>query len=485
MPLSRFAFTACALLLLPPALAFADGLPDLGDVAQADLSPALEQRIGQSVLNEYRADPDFVDDAEIVGYVNRVGQKLASHIDDPSQSFQFFVLRDATLNAFAMPGGYIGVHTGLIAAAESESELAGVLAHEISHVTQRHLARAFAKQDRETVPMMVAMALAILAARNSAQAGMGGLAAVSAGNIQSQLNYSRAYEQEADRMGLQLLDRSGYDVRGMEGFFQRLLRFSSLYEGNAPGYLRTHPLTTDRIADMGNRIEHMQKRTLPDSLDLRLVQAKILATDGQGRDAVLNFQLQLREKTYRSELAAWYGLAIAQLRAFNFAGAAQALTEVRRCEGIHPKATSPMIETLAAQIQQKQGDVTGAEATLRAALQRWPQDRAVSYALIGLLQDANRHDAALRQVKYDQQYWPNDPQLYLLQVKSYTAQGKQLMQHKALAEAYALRGQWSPAIEQLTLAQKAPDGDFFEYSQVDARLRELKQKKADEAKDKF
>ncbi|HWU84913.1 MAG TPA: M48 family metalloprotease, partial [Rhodocyclaceae bacterium] len=440
------------------------------------LPPAMEQRIGQSVLNEYRMQPEFVDDAEITAYLTHVGQKLAAHLEVP-QSFEFFVLRDKTLNAFAMPGGYIGVHTGLIAAAESESELAGVLAHEISHVTQHHLARMFSQQSQASIPMLAAMALAVLAARNNSQVGIGGIAAVTAASAQSQLNYSRDFEREADRIGLGLLDKSGYDVRGMESFFERLLRFGRLYDNNAPGYLRTHPLTTDRIADMDNRIRSLPQRTLPDSQTLRLVQAKIAATEGQGRDAVLDFKAQLQTKSYRNEAAAWYGLTLAQLRALDPTAAAQSLAELRKF-----KLDSSMVETLAARVQQAQGDAAGAEATLRQALKRYPQERPVSYALIRQLQSMHKHEAALRQVKYDQQYWPNDAQLYLLQAESYAVQGKQLLQHKSQAEAYAMRGQLTQAIQQLMLAQKAPDGDFFEYSQVDARLRELKQKQADEAK---
>lgn len=466
------------MLLLPPA-GLAQGLPDLGELAQADLPPAVEQRIGQAMLNEYRMSPDFVDDPEIVAYVSRLGQGLAAHVDETYQTFEFFVLSDKTLNAFAMPGGYIGLHTGLITAAESESELAGVLGHEISHVTQRHLARLFNKQNLSSVPMMVAMALALLAARNNSQAAIGGVAAAGAAGMQSQLNYSRDFEREADRLGLRLLDKGGYDVRGMENFFERLQRFGRLYEGNAPGYLRTHPLTTERIADMDNRIQGMTRRTLPDSLELRLVQAKIVAAEGQGRDAVLAFQGMLREKNYRSEAAAWFGLAHAQLRALNVDGAAQALAEVRRL-----KADSPMVETLAAQVQQRQGDAAAAEETLRQSLKRHPQDRPTSYALIAQLQRMQKHEAALRQVKYDLQHWPNDAQLYFLQAQSYAAMGKSLQQFRSQAEGHVLRGQLVPAIQQLMQAQKVPDGDFFEHSQVDARLRELKQRQAEEAKSK-
>ncbi|MDE2598908.1 MAG: M48 family metallopeptidase [Rhodocyclaceae bacterium] len=474
----RAAAATLAMLLVSPA-GLTQSLPDLGEAAQVDLPPAVEQRIGQSVLNEYRMQPEFLDDAEITAYINQVGLGLAANISEAHPSFEFFVLRDRTLNAFAMPGGYIGVHTGLITAAETESELAGVLAHEISHVTQHHLARMVNKQSLTSIPMMAAMVLAVLAARNNTQAGMGSMAAIGAAGMQNQLNYSRDFEREADRMGLKLLDKSGYDVRGMENFFERLQRFGRLYESNAPGYLRTHPLTTDRIADMDNRIQSLPKRTLPDSLALRLVQAKIVAGEGQGRDAVAEFQGALHEKNYRSEAAAWYGLAHAQLRALNTAGAAEALLALRKF-----KIDSPMIETLAAQIQQRQGDSAAAESTLRQSLKRHPQDRPTSYALIAQLQSMQKYGEALRQVKYDLQFWPNDAQLYFLQAQNYAATGNQLQQYKSQAEGYMLRGQLTAAIQQLMQAQRAPDGDFFEHSQVDARLRELKQKQAEEAKEK-
>lgn len=468
---------AVLLLGLMPA-ALAEGLPDLGEAAQADLSPQLERKIGEATMREIRLrEPAYLDDPEITGYLNRLGRRLAAHSDDKRQDFEFFALRDATLNAFAMPGGYIGVHTGLILAAQSESELASVLAHEISHVTQRHLARMVAKQSQGQLASLLAMAAAIVAARNNPDVAIGAAVAGQAGAIQNQLNYSRDFEREADRLGLQLLEQSGYNIRDMESFFERLQKFSRLYENNAPGYLRTHPLTTERIADMGNRIQLRPYRQVPDSLDFTLVRAKIRAADGVAEDAVTDFETRLQDRKYASEPATRYGLARAYLRTKNLPAAEAQVAELRRL-----KAASPMIETLAAELRTRQGDVAGATRILRDASVRHPQDRAVAYALVEALLAGQRADEAQKFVSADLLSHTTDFRMRSLQAKTYAMQGRQFRQHWAQGEAYALQGQLLAAIEQLQLAQRSPDGDFYDRSQVDARLRDLKAQQAEEAR---
>ena len=255
-----------ALALPAPAPVLAADLPDLGDVAASELSPAAERKIGEQIIREIRwRDAAYLDDAEVEEYVNRLGQRLAAVSNNPGLDFDFFVVRDATLNAFALPGGFIGVHTGLILAAEGESEFASVLGHEIAHVTQRHIAQIVGKQSQSAMLMIASMLVAVLAARSNSDVSTAAIAAGQAGAIQSQLGYTRAFEREADRAGLETLDKAGLDVRGMPGFFERLQRNTRVYENNAPAYLRTHPLTTERIADMENRVAAMRYRQVPDS----------------------------------------------------------------------------------------------------------------------------------------------------------------------------------------------------------------------------
>ena len=470
------------LLLVLAQAALAEGLPDLGEVSQGDFSPVMEKRVGESIMQDIRLhEPSYLDDPEIRGYLNRLGSRLVAQSMEARQDFEFFALRDTTLNAFAMPGGFIGVHSGLILAAQSESELASVLAHEVSHVTQHHLARQLNTQSQAQLPMLLSLAVAILASR--AHAGgdfaQGALLAGQAAGIQQQLNYSRDFEREADRLGIVLLERAGFDIRGMPSFFERLQKFGRLYENNAPGYLRTHPLTTERIADMENRTRPQPYRQIPDSLDFLLVRAKLRAGEGTPQEAVSDFQAQLRERKFTSEIAARYGLATALSRAKNFVAAEVELAEMRRL-----KATSPLVESLAADLRRKQQDLKGTLKILRAALEIYPQERGLAYALVDtLLADAQPQDA-LRVTLDELQTYPSDAQMQRLQAKTYAALGQRLQQHRALAEVYVLQGQLMEAIDQLQLAQKSNDGNFYEHSQVDARLREIKVRQAEEVKQK-
>ena len=468
----------CLTLLAPAAQA--EGLPDLGESSQNDLSPQMERRIGESVVRDLRLrDPAYLEDPEVVAYLDDLGGRLAASIVGEHPDFEFFAMRDPTLNAFALPGGFVGVHTGLILAAQSESELAGVLAHEISHVTQHHIARLVGKEKQATLASLAAIAVAILAARSNAQVAQAAMATGAAANIQSQLNYTRDFEREADRIGMQLLDSAGYDTRAMAAFFERLQKYSRLYENNAPAYLRTHPLTTERIADMDNRAQQRPYRQVPDSVGFQLVRAKLRSEAGTPEEAVTDFETQLKERKYASEGAARYGAARALLRAKNVAAADKEVAVLRRL-----KVSSPMVDTLAAEVKLAEGDPASALKALRDGRQHYPQDKALAYSLIDTLLSLRRADEALQAVSGELRLYPGDAQLWALQAKSYAALGKHLQQHRSQAEAYALQGQLSAAVEQLQLAQKAGDGDFYEQSAVDARLRELRIRLAEEMKEK-
>lgn len=461
-------------------VAVAEGLPDLGEIAQTEFSPQMEKRVGESIMQDIRLrEPSYLDDPEIASYLNALGRRLASNSEELRQEFEFFALHDTTLNAFALPGGFIGVHSGLILAAQSESELAGVLAHEISHVTQRHIARGFSKASQSQAASWVAIAVAILAARHNSDVAQGAMMAGQAASASQQLKYSRDFEREADRVGLGVLERSGFDVRGMGAFFERLQRFGRLYENNAPGYLLTHPLTVERISDMENRIQMRPYKQVPDSLGFSMVRAKLRAQEGPALEAIAEFETQIRERKFSSEAAAHYGLAVAQWRAKNYAAAELQIAELRRL-----KAASFMIETLAAELRLRQDDAAGAVKMLQAAALRYPHERAVAYDLVEALLAAGQPEQALKATIADLQAYTTDYRMHALQARSYALLGKRLQQHRAQGEAYLLQGLLAPAIEQFDLAQKSPDGDFYEHSQVDARLRELKRRQLEEARQK-
>ncbi len=455
----------------------AEGLPDLGESSASDLSPQNERRIGESIMRDIRRDTAYVEDAEVLTYLDELGRRLSANAGDMRQDFEFFAVRDATLNAFALPGGYIGVHTGLILAAQSESELAGVVSHEIAHVTQRHIARMVGKQGQATLASLAALVVAILAARSNPQMSEAALATGAAVGVQTQLNYTREFEREADRIGMQILDSSGLDLQGMTSFFERLQQFGRLYENNAPAYLRTHPLTTERIADMENRAASRAARQVADSLVFQLVRAKLRSELGSPRDAVAEFEGQIQERRYASLAAGRYGLARAYVRARDGGAAQRELGELRKL-----KTGSPMFETLAADIRLVEGDTAGALKVYADARARYPADAALRYGAIDTLIAAGRAAEAQQAADAALRDRPGDSRLWTLQAKAYAALGKRLQQHRCQAEAYAVQGQLLAAIEQLQFAQKAGDGDFYEQSAVDARLRELKRRQAEEAK---
>lgn len=467
-------------LMTCAARAGAQALPELGDAAGAAIAPQVERRIGESIVRDIRyRDPAYLDDPEVSAYLDGLGRRLLAANPAARQDFEFFAVRDPAINAFALPGGFIGVHTGLLSAAGSESELASVLAHEIAHVTQRHIARLIGAQQQMQLPSMVALAAAILLGASRPDLAAGAAAAAQGGMIQQQLSYTRDFEREADRVGYLTLLEAGFDVRAMPGFFEKMQRYGRLGDdGTLPSYLRTHPMTTERIADAQGRAANAPYRQYLDSLEFHLVRAKLRAESGEPRDAVAAFEAAVRERRYANEAAARYGLVAARLRARQLAQARPDLASLRATG-----AASPMIETLAARVQQASGNAAGALATLGQALQRYPGRLPIVYAYAEALQQAGRHPEALVVLADPMRRHPEDARLRALQAQTYAALGKRLLQHQAQAELYVLRGSVPAAIEQLQLAQAAGDGNFYELSAVEARLKELRARHVQELRD--
>lgn len=458
------------LMLFAVPRAIAQGLPDLGDVAQSDFSPLQERRLGERIMREIRADRSFHDDAEATEYINTLGERLVAHSGDARQNFDFFLIQDNQINAFALPGGFIGVNTGLLLSAQNESEVAGVLAHEIAHVSQRHIARMLAQQKQSQVTSLAALAVAILAARASSQAAQAAAAFGTASVIQSQLNFTREHEREADRVGVQILEQAGFDPHAMVTFFDRLQRATRVYESGAPSYLRTHPLTFERIADIQNRVEPLPYRQVPDALEFQLIRAKLRAEMESPRDAVVYFEQSLAERKFLSEAASRYGLAVALLRAQDPARARKELAAARKLA----ERRSPVFEALECRLRAASGEPAGAFSCYREALGTYPNYRALTYDYAGALLQNGQPEAALKLIEERLLVYADDYKLYLLQARGYAMLNKRLAQHRAQGEAYARMGNITGAVEQLQIALKSGDGDFFQLSSTEARLRELR-----------
>lgn len=445
----------------------AAGLPDLGDSSASDLSPSTERRIGERVMRDIRwHEASYLDDPETEGYLNALGGQLVAATQTDGD-FHFFAISDPTINAFAMPGGYIGVHTALILTTQSESELASVLSHEIAHVEQRHIARMVSKQGQTNLVMLASMLVAVLAARGSDQLAQAAVVGGQAAAIQSQLGYTREFEREADRMGLQTLEAAGFDVRGMPGFFERLQRETRLYENNAPSYLRTHPLNAERIADLENRVATMRYRQVVGSEDFSLIQARLTARKSNAADALRREQTRWDQAKSHDD-AQRYGYAYALMRA----GKADA---AQRVYADFPRASRhALIVSLGAEIAMARRDPAAAVALLEPAVKRFASARFLLYRLTDAYLAAGQTQRAIDTLRPATGAHRDDFNLWMRLAKAYESAGNVMESHRAQAEVYALQGLWMPAIEQLEIARRGGATDFYTQSAIDARMRELR-----------
>jgi predicted Zn-dependent protease len=482
---SRAAASAVALLLalqpLAPGVAQttqALRLPDLGDESEAGVTPAQERKLGESVVAQIRASGGYLDDPEVNDYLNELGNRLVSAGADRFD-FEFFAVPDPSINAFALPGGFVGVNTGLVLLAQSESELASVLAHEITHVTQRHYTRSLAGQQRSLLYSLAALAVAIAASRSgSSSAGQATSAAVASAQalaIQTQLNYTREHEYEADRIGYQRLVRAGFDPTSMATFMDRLQKSNRFADGNAPSYLRSHPITYERVAEAQARAYGERYRQVGDSLDFHLVRALLRSYTGTDREAVAYFRAALADGKFNNPVATRYGLVAALLRAKDVAAAKQ---ELATLEAEAP--THPMIDAMAGHVLMESGDLPAAIARFEQALAKYPNKMQLVYDYPDALAKAGRGADAARFVEAQLARFPGNGPLHRVAAQVYGTMGRMTLHHRHQAEYFAWAGNLRAAVLQMELAAKAGDGDFYQYSVVETRLRTLRRELAEQ-----
>jgi predicted Zn-dependent protease len=499
---AAFACAAPVPLLKPPDNV---NLPTLGDAARADLSPTLERRLGEEIMNDIRRDHDFLDDDPILEYLNNFGNVLVTAAPgargENNIDFYFFTVRDPMLNAFALPGGFIAVHSALLIAAQNESELASVMSHEIGHVQQRHIARMLGRQKEDVLLPLAALILAALASKASPDAAMGVLMGGQGLAISRQLSYSRDAEREADRVGFQIMRAAGFDTSGMVDFFKRLQNTTKLY-GDIPAYLSSHPLTGERIADIQARIrETPHKQPRPDSLDFHLVRARARVLQDESVQGLENtqatFESQLESGKRQEQVAAQYGLAFLALKRGQLDKARSWLDKARAATKPRPGVFSAeppvgrggeaMFAGLALEIELAPGQPPAmaqqAAKDAQQAHEEFPLSRSISHQYADALYAAGKYDEAARFLRDQVQQYREEPKLYDRLAKTYSAQGKIALQHMALAESYALSGALPAAVDQLDIARKSSDVSFYDQAEIDAREREIKQRQKDQKED--
>jgi predicted Zn-dependent protease len=474
MSFLRRLFVCCILSAGASAEVDTLDLPDIGDSTGSILSPENERRLGQAFLSHVRRQANLDEDPEIETYVQSIGYRLVSHSDNNTQNFTFFVIEDPTINAFAAPGGIVGINSGTIINSETESELAGVVAHEIAHVTQKHMARGAEMQQKMSLPMMAAMIGAILIATQNPEAGQAAIMAVQGGMVQAQINFTRHNEEEADRVGMQLLERSDFDPRGMPRFFEKLSK-NSRYSANAPEFLRTHPLTTNRIADSLARAEAIpRKEKYDESPSFELIRAKLIArTFRDPRAAVQHFKDQLaRAEQIDPGGVLRYGLAIALTEAGDYAAARNLLKSLLARE---PENSALLLA--AADVEVRANDFPASFVFFDRAERLYPDYRPLVLNYSRTLLQAGQPEKARDLLKRFGKTHDPDLTYYEYLARAEAESGNDVESGMANAEYYYLGGETRVAIERLKyiLRNQRPAPDYYQQERILARLAYLEQ----------
>lgn len=445
-------------------------LPDFGDSAGAYISPEQERLLGLGFMRQMRRQAPLVNDEEVEDYIQKIGMEIGQY-SGYYNDFYFFVVESPVINAFAVPGGYVGVHSGLILGSHSESELASVLAHEVSHLTQRHGARMIEAAGKMSIPSMAAFLGAIIIAAIDPQAGMGALAAIGAAQQQYQLNFTRANEKEADRIGIELLNTAGFNTESMADFFERL-QLANRYSDPAyiPEYLRSHPVTVNRIAEARERAEKMTPRAIrEDSYEYQLIWQKLnVMAAADPAEAKAFYESRLRDGEYQNEAATRYGYALALTEAGDFA---RARVELGKLLTEQPNITAFQIAN--ARLEQRAGNLSKALALFDQARLANPESRAATYGYAALLNNTGNPTEARKVLREFGSSDQRDPTYFKLLAEAEERVGDLVNSHYDLSEYYRAMGEVELAAEQLRLAQTVTDISHYQRMRVDARLAEL------------
>lgn len=449
-------------------------LPDLGDQSAVLLSAQEERRLGEDFMREARARLDLLDDPELNEYLQRLGQRLTESIQ-AQPAFYFFLVQNPTINAFAVPGGFIGVHTGLLLAARNEAELAAVLAHETAHITQRHIPRLIAESQRISGPALAALLAGILIAASGAQGGEAAIALTTAGLAQHQINFTRAFEEEADRIGMKFLNAAGYDARAMPAFFEHMESLSRIYENNLPEFLRTHPVTGRRIAESRNHAENFSIQRNPADTDFRHMQARLRTLSSKPEEAVKYFrdkiQQQPRAEKESSNSTDRYGLALALMAARHYP---EALKESQALLRSNPD--QPVYHSLRAEAELAVGNTVAGLDIFSRALQRFPQSISLTRRYASALLKTGRASQARDVLDTAVRLYPDEPSLQKMLASAAGASGRTMEAHRAFGEYYYLVGQPRAAVEQFELAIQHANKNFYYVSSLEARIRQIREK---------
>ncbi|RZU99054.1 M48 family metalloprotease [Spiribacter vilamensis] len=416
-------------------------LPDMGNPSSQALPAGEAARIGLEMMREIRQEVDLVDDPAVNAYIRDLGARIAAATDTPAAAYRFFVVDDPRINAFAMPGGYIGVHSGLITASRNESELGSVIAHELSHVTQRHIARRIAAAEQTGLRTAAMVLAGLVIGSQHPQAGAAAVTTGMASGVDSQLAYSRDHEREADRTGIRILARANLDPTGMADFFE-VLQADNRYRSRAPAFLSTHPLTRARIADTRSMARELKPESVFESPDYGYARARLqVAAASHPEDAVDDFRARIEAD---DAPARRYGLAIALIADDAPEQAADLLESLLDDAGAHDLIYVGLAEAALAEDR-----IDRALARIDDGLSLFPDSTGLQVGRVEALLQADRARDALASTRDLTHQQPDAPGIWQLHARAASAANDPDESALAMARYYAAQGDLQAGLSQL------------------------------------
>jgi predicted Zn-dependent protease len=447
-------------------------LPDLGDTTSGLISLNQEYTLGRAWLATFRGQVKTVSDPLLQDYLETLIYRLATYSELKDRRLDLVIVDNPSMNAFAVPGGVVGVHTGLFSYADSEAQLASVLAHELGHLSQRHFARSVEAQQRASLPTMAGMlAGLVLAATTGGDAGIAAITATQAASLQNQLRFSRLHEKEADRVGMQTMVRADYDPNEVAGMFENMMK-ASRYAGNRPPeFLLTHPVTESRVSDARSRARKQPRQVYTDKVEYHLMKARIEVLGSRNTHETAKLFRDRIANNHQAE-ASHYGLALALAQSGNLQEAREITNRLRKTKPgeIAYIVALTEIDILDGQFQQ-------AEQLLEKALSLIPDNHPLTMTLANSYLKSNQAHRAEALLKKHSESHPRDPALWYLLAETHGLAGNIVGVHQARAEYFILNGMLDKAKKQLSYALPLVKNENLTHSKIETRMAQIEQMK--------
>jgi len=445
-----------------------NALPDLGDASYQSISAKEEAKMGVLFMRKLQSKAELVSDPVVAEYIQRLGDQLRLHTDNPNQAFQFFVVNSSDVNAFAGPNGYVGIYSGLLLKTESESELAAVMAHEIAHVSLRHVARTIAEGRKMTVPVVAGMLASMaLGAYTGGALATGAMTASMAGTLQHMINFTRDHEHDADRVGMQILYDAGYSPFSMPAFFKRLQAQARLLAERPPELLSTHPYTEKRIADAENRAAQFPLQLKNTHLGYELIKERLRIFAFKDFRAAYNYYLRRKSLTAAEQ----YGLALVYIEDHKYSDAKKMIASLQK--RFPDQILYRLIE---AENLSAQKNRTAALVHLEHELELYPHYVPLMIQYADVLLQSNQAKKAFMFLRKQLTVTPKQPHLIYQLSLSASRAGYPVEAYLARTDLFLLAGNKAGAKTQLKTALKLPSLDAVSKERLNARLSRLSAK---------